>query len=228
MFLHSGVSDNSFLEIPANGSTKYEVQIPANHPSGLFWYHPHMHGAVARQVSRGLAGLIVIRGDFDEQPEVIQTPEFPFVLQDFSLDSSGQVIEPTQMERTQGREGPLATVNAASNPTIPLAVNGWVRLRILNASVSKSNGFDSRNTRLQSLARMGACSDRRWKLTVFLSVPGQRYDVFVRGRAASGRFRLMNVPYSRFGGIAGGMGMAAGDAGDCGIRWRSRPDLVNA
>ncbi len=65
----AGIADNSFLEVPMNESIKYEVRIPADHPSGLFWYHPHMHGAVASQVSRGLAGLIIVRGEFDDQPE---------------------------------------------------------------------------------------------------------------------------------------------------------------
>src|SRR5579862_8986108 len=26
------------------GFTDYEIQIPVNHPAGLFWIHPHLHG----------------------------------------------------------------------------------------------------------------------------------------------------------------------------------------
>jgi len=40
-----------------------------------------------------------------------------------------------------------------------------------------------------------------------LVVPGQRYDIFVRGRAAGGSFRLLNLPYDRFGAMSGGMGV---------------------
>jgi len=38
----------------------YRINIPANHPSGLFWFHPHIHGLALNQVSAGLAGIITI------------------------------------------------------------------------------------------------------------------------------------------------------------------------
>jgi FtsP/CotA-like multicopper oxidase with cupredoxin domain len=40
-----------------------------------------------------------------------------------------------------------------------------------------------------------------------LVAPGQRYDIFVRGRAAGGSLRLLNLPYDRFGSMSGGMGV---------------------
>lgn len=40
----------------------YEVVLPANHPEGLFWYHPHLHMSARTQVGSGLAGLIYIKG----------------------------------------------------------------------------------------------------------------------------------------------------------------------
>jgi L-ascorbate oxidase len=38
----------------------YRIEIPSSHPSGLFWYHPHVHGLSLNQVSSGMAGLISI------------------------------------------------------------------------------------------------------------------------------------------------------------------------
>ena len=38
----------------------YAIPIPANHPDGLFWFHPHVHGLSLNQVSGGLAGLITV------------------------------------------------------------------------------------------------------------------------------------------------------------------------
>ncbi len=40
--------------------TDYSIRIPASHPSGLFWFHPHAHGLALNQVSAGLAGIITI------------------------------------------------------------------------------------------------------------------------------------------------------------------------
>ncbi len=42
------------------GSIDYEIRVPADHPSGLFWFHPHIHGISNNQVSSGLSGLITI------------------------------------------------------------------------------------------------------------------------------------------------------------------------
>ena len=42
---------------------QYEIEVPDDHPGGLFWYHPHRHGGVAQQVRSGMAGAIVVRGE---------------------------------------------------------------------------------------------------------------------------------------------------------------------
>ncbi|ABV91767.1 multicopper oxidase [Dinoroseobacter shibae DFL 12 = DSM 16493] len=49
----------------------YFYDVPDDHPVGTFWYHPHMHGAVASQVGAGMAGALLIRSkpgeiDLDE------------------------------------------------------------------------------------------------------------------------------------------------------------------
>ena len=44
----------------AIGAVDYAIQIPANHPSGLFWFHPHLHGVALNQVTAGLSGIITI------------------------------------------------------------------------------------------------------------------------------------------------------------------------
>lgn len=38
----------------------YRIDIPKNHPAGLFWFHPHIHGLSLNQVSAGLSGIITI------------------------------------------------------------------------------------------------------------------------------------------------------------------------
>ena len=64
----SGHADNVMLRIPAGESLTYEFDLPANHRGGTFWYHPHVHESVARQVSRGLAGVFIVRGELDQIP----------------------------------------------------------------------------------------------------------------------------------------------------------------
>ena len=38
----------------------YTYAIPKNHPSGVFWFHPHVHGISLNQISAGLAGIITV------------------------------------------------------------------------------------------------------------------------------------------------------------------------
>jgi FtsP/CotA-like multicopper oxidase with cupredoxin domain len=47
---------------PSTTPFRYQIQIPANEPPGLYWYHPHPHGWTAFQVNGGAAGAIVIGG----------------------------------------------------------------------------------------------------------------------------------------------------------------------
>ena len=53
----------------------YRIDIPANHPSGAFWFHPHVHGIALNQISSGLSGIISVGaaghyafGDLSETP----------------------------------------------------------------------------------------------------------------------------------------------------------------
>lgn len=43
----------------------YKITIPANHPSGLFWFHPHVHGIALNQLVQGLSGIITVGGVSD-------------------------------------------------------------------------------------------------------------------------------------------------------------------
>ncbi|TSD88625.1 multicopper oxidase family protein [Mycobacterium sp. KBS0706] len=59
----SGNGDNVLLSINPGVKFQYEYNIPSDHPAGTFWYHTHRHGSTALQVSSGMAGALIIRGD---------------------------------------------------------------------------------------------------------------------------------------------------------------------
>ncbi|MFL6751130.1 MAG: multicopper oxidase family protein [Sphingomicrobium sp.] len=58
-----GNSDNVLISIPPGDSFRYEYDIPADHPAGTFWYHPHAHGAGFVQVGSGMAGALIVAGN---------------------------------------------------------------------------------------------------------------------------------------------------------------------
>lgn len=39
---------------------QYDIYIPPNHPSGMYFFHPHVHGLGVNQISEGLEGILVI------------------------------------------------------------------------------------------------------------------------------------------------------------------------
>src|SRR5690606_11410997 len=68
------------------GETKdYVFELPADHPPGFNFYHPHKHGATAVQVATGLAGPLIVRGAIDEVPEIAAAREIFLAVQDICL-----------------------------------------------------------------------------------------------------------------------------------------------
>ena len=83
-------------EIATNKPIQYDIYIPHNHPSGIYWFHPHVHGLNVNQISEGLSGLITIGSvtDYLSPPPGMSTiPTRYFVLKDMQVLSSGNVMD---------------------------------------------------------------------------------------------------------------------------------------
>lgn len=80
----TGNSDNVLLKIDPGQKFQYEYNIPADHPAGTFWYHPHLHGSTALQVGSGMAGALVIRGDrlpkANDEGEIVRNGDIDTLL----------------------------------------------------------------------------------------------------------------------------------------------------
>ena len=203
----TGNADNVFLEIPSGESFNYEFTIPKNHRAGLFWYHPHLHGLVANQLFGGLAGLFIVRGELDNIPEVKAATEKILVLQDFDLGSG---MSPSMMF---GREGQLVTVNGEVKPSLSISQGGLLRLRLLNASISRFYRLKLEDHPFYLIATDGGAISEPVELKELLLTPGERVDVLVKGDRPSGNYRLLNLPYNRLGmGMMGG-GMMRSETG---------------
>lgn len=198
----TGNADNIFLSIPPGEATSYEFTLPASHPAGTFYYHPHLHGTVAEQIFAGLGGIFVVRGALDEIPEVQAAQEEFLFLKDFALGASGRVPAPGHMDLMQGREGAIVTANGQINPRIRIASGGLLRLRIINASASRFYRLALEEHPFYLIATDGGAIAQPVELRELLLSPGERAEVLVKGDRPSGTYRLLNLPYDR-----GGMGM---------------------
>ena len=77
---------------------EYEIDIPANHPSGQFWFHPHVHGIALNQVSAGLSGIISIgnAADYACEDDACRRPWAAknvrhLILKDAQIEASGSL-----------------------------------------------------------------------------------------------------------------------------------------
>ena len=177
----TGNADNVFLKIEPREKLTYEFQIPDTHPSGTFWYHPHLHGLVAEQLFGGLAGLFIVRGELDSIPEALAAQEEFLVLQDFSLDNDGKRSDSAHMSLMMGREGNIITVNGQVNPSLNLPAGGLLRLRILNASPSRFYRLALEDHTFYQIATDGNSLNEPVEVDELLLTPGQRADILVRG-----------------------------------------------
>ena len=76
----SGNSDNVLISIAPGEKFSYRYEIPADHPAGTFWYHPHRHGSGFVQVGSGMAGALIVTGD--RKPTMTSPGDVDILLKD--------------------------------------------------------------------------------------------------------------------------------------------------
>ena len=123
----------------------YSVEIPRDHPPGLFWYHTHPHGESHRQVLDGMSGAIVIEGMERYVPEVRRLRERVLVVRGRSIEHDPNAAELIRRVKipSKGCGGEaekveeIFTVNGAVRPRIEIAPNERQFWRIVNASADR-------------------------------------------------------------------------------------------
>jgi L-ascorbate oxidase len=162
---HAGHSAHPDMDV-ASGAVDYAIQIPANHPSGLYWFHPHVHGIALNQVTAGLSGIITIGtpesmcGDATCVSQVKAGAVHHIVLKDMQIladntlqtqedpDFCGGAAQPAypaygvcpgvqNADLSYGGASWFHTVNGQVYPTIDVKPAGDI-WRILNSSPSRS------------------------------------------------------------------------------------------
>jgi len=66
------ISDNVLRIMEPGTDNPVQIDIPADHACGTFWYHPHKHGSVSFQFFGGMFGFLIID---DEDCGLNQVPE---------------------------------------------------------------------------------------------------------------------------------------------------------
>jgi suppressor of ftsI len=185
----SGISDNIFLTVPPGRSQHYRLQIPPNHPQGLYWYHSHEHELSSGQVSGGLSGLIVIEGLEDRLPPQLRgIVQRQIALKDVSVDPSHRdAIQPEVRTRynnfappSVNKTGPRL-VNGVYRPRLTIRPGETQLWRIANIGANLFYEIGLPGTTFAVVGEDGNPVWKVWKAHRLVLPPGKRYEVLVRG-----------------------------------------------
>ncbi|MEO0344165.1 MAG: multicopper oxidase domain-containing protein [Pseudomonadota bacterium] len=106
----SGNADNVLLSIGQGQTFSYEYNVPADHAAGTFWYHPHMHGSTALQVSSGMAGALIVKGN--RLPGAENRGDIDTLLKSTTGAPVGErLVVLTQIAYACGEQGDLGVVD---------------------------------------------------------------------------------------------------------------------
>jgi FtsP/CotA-like multicopper oxidase with cupredoxin domain len=189
-----GIADNALREMEPGQSYEIEVPIPPSHPPGTYWYHPHRHGSANVQVASGLAGALILEGDFANVPQIASARERVLILQQLAFDALGTVesfdtVWPMQAAR-------LFTVNGQLRPTIAMRPGEVQRWRIIHAGFHDSTPIGLDRHQLHEIAADGIALPRVRTQDSILVVPGQRTDVLVQA-GAPGTYAFRSLPFDQ-------------------------------
>jgi FtsP/CotA-like multicopper oxidase with cupredoxin domain len=174
-----GNSDNVFVHVHPGEDFNYEVRIPAHERqgAGLFWYHPHAHGVVAKQILRGMSGGLVVDGVEKLFPMLQGMPErFLFI------------------KHVERAERDIVSINGQIDPVVSIKPGEMQFWRIANIGATMFIKFRIEGMVLYVVANDGHPLSRARKVAEFFVGPGQRIDAIAIGPQA-GQYLMHTVPF---------------------------------
>jgi bilirubin oxidase len=209
--------------IKSGDSYVYEFEVM--NPAGTSFYHTHTHEMTARQVYKGLAGMITVSDENEKKLELPQGEyDLPLVIQDRTFDANNQLVYLHSMhDKMLGFLGSTILVNGQPNKEFSVKSRAY-RFRALNGSNSRiyKLGWDD-GTPLIAIGTDGHLLEKPESKPYIMMAPGERVDLWLdfSGRAVGSKLVMYSLPYQglmpsmykmqqgrgRGRGRMGGMGM---------------------
>jgi FtsP/CotA-like multicopper oxidase with cupredoxin domain len=92
---------------------QYDIYIPTDHPSGIFYFHPHVHGLSVNHLTEGLSGVLTIGSVSDYLSSAAGIPVHYFTLKDMQMLASGEAQDQLDAEFCQPDPVPGETRNGS-------------------------------------------------------------------------------------------------------------------
>src|SRR6266481_3008714 len=203
---HSPQDDVLDMMAMPGQSLSYTVQIPKDHPPGLYWYHTHPHGESHRQVLDGMSGALVIEGIESYFPALAGLPERVLVVRGRSVANDPQSTALKQRVDLSSDvcggepETPheIMTVNASVRPQIEIAPGERQFWRLVNASADRYVDLQLEGQKFEIVAMDGEPiahhdPDHRTRVADHVLLPpAGRLEALVAGPAAGTPRRLIS------------------------------------
>jgi len=181
--------DNVELAIPPGGTYTYTYDIPDDHPAGTFWYHAHKHGATAMHLMSGMAGLIIVEGEVDNDPGVAEAFQLDFVIQEINFGMVSDENNPPDQRfevpdyvkpSPFARDDSFFLVNSEYQPTLTVNPGRTVRLRILNASTRNTMPISIPGAQMTVISFDGITIPEPLTVDSVRLAPANRVDVILK------------------------------------------------
>ncbi len=182
--------------------------------AGTFWYHPHGDNKTDLHVSKGIAGMIIIKDSIEAGltlPRTYGTDDFPIIVQTKAFDILNQIAIATELDTA-------ICVNGTVNPFLDAPAQ-VIRLRLLNGSSSRVYNFGfTANNPFKLIATDAGLLDSAITLTRIRLSPGERAEILLDLQGMIGQTIYLNSFSSEFpNGIYGATtvtGMMGGNIPD--------------
>ena len=186
--------DNVLITIKPGQQHEYIHDLPADHPAGFHWYHPHKHGSAAIQFLTGMAGAIIVEGGLDFVPEIAAAEDKILVIQEIRLGADSEVSQ--FFDALAGiNDFTFHTVNGEVAPTYTMSPGEVQRWRILNANARDFLDLTLDGHAFFVLSNDGITLSAPQQVSELLLAPGQRVEVLVMGGDV-GTYNLVANAYS--------------------------------
>jgi FtsP/CotA-like multicopper oxidase with cupredoxin domain len=112
---------------PGDAPFEYRFRIPNDEPSGLYWYHPHVHGFSKVPILGGASGALIVEGIERAKKAVAGLPERVFIIRDQDLvnpNAAPSKSEPVVPKFLVDRDGDAANTGTGfGKPAKDLSIN---------------------------------------------------------------------------------------------------------
>ncbi len=170
----AAMNDGGPHQIIQEGAT-WSPQFEVMNNAGTFWYHPHGENKTDMQVSKGIAGMIIIRDEVEaalELPRTYGIDDFPIIVQTKSFDVLHQIQIATHADT-------LLMVNGTVNAFLDAPAQ-VVRLRMLNGSSERTFLFGfSNDMNFSQIATDGGLKETPYQTNRLMLAPGERNEWLV-------------------------------------------------